>query len=110
MSRNHDLSKVGYALSAFRMACTELMEPLVRLLGIFGACLGKDREGVELVVRGRILGGAAGWKVGRNVRFIGPSIRYHIGARVIFYGNAYLNANGPDGCVTIGDDSHIDQF
>jgi acetyltransferase-like isoleucine patch superfamily enzyme len=33
-----------------------------------------------------------------------------IGENVCFYGNTYLNTNGPDGAIRIGDGSHFDQF
>jgi acetyltransferase-like isoleucine patch superfamily enzyme len=33
-----------------------------------------------------------------------------LGKDVVLYGNIYLDANGPDGRVTIGSSSHVDQF
>jgi acetyltransferase-like isoleucine patch superfamily enzyme len=99
-----------HPLNPMRLFLAELSEPLIRLGGWAGAALGKDREGVEMVLRGRLLGGSAAWKVGRNVRFAGPCGRFRMGERVSLYGNSYLNATGNAGALSIGSDSHVDQF
>jgi acetyltransferase-like isoleucine patch superfamily enzyme len=48
--------------------------------------------------------------LGRNVEFVGPRDRIEIGEGVTFHGNAYVNVNGDDGGLTIGDRTHLDQF
>lgn len=97
-------------VNTLALLCCGLMEPVFRMAGWAGALLGKDRDGVEMVLRGRVLGGSSKWKIGRNVRFIGPAERFSMGEGVCLYGNAYLNANGENGLVQIGPRSHVDQF
>lgn len=99
-----------YTLKTHRVLLSEVLEPVVRAFAIAASLLGKDREGVELVIRGRLLGGKMNWKIGRSVRFIGPAKRIAIGQNVIIYGNTVLNANGPQGRIHIGSDTHIDHF
>lgn len=97
-------------LSAIRVGVAGLLEPLVRLGGWLGLILGRDRHGVESVIRGRILGGSAGWRVGRSVEFVGPARQIRLGANTCLHGRAFLNAYGPKGSITVGPDSHVDQF
>lgn len=97
-------------LGRFRVFLAEVFEPGVRLLGWVGAIVGRDPEGVEMVLRGLLLGGAGGLRVGRNVRFVGRKGAIRLGRKVAFYGNTYVNANGPQGAVCIGEESHVDQY
>ncbi len=98
-------------LEPSRLALAAVLEPLVRVAGWVGAALGRDRDGVEMRIRGRILGGRTGWRIGRDVAFIGPPRRFRVGPHVTLYGRTYLNANGPEGAgITIGRLSHVDQF
>jgi hypothetical protein len=97
-------------ISSLRLFLLELLEPLVRLAGWLGAVAGKDRHGVEMVVRGMLFGGGYRWQVGRNVSSAGPASRFRFGKDVCFYGNAYPNANGPNAFVEIGRHTDIDQF
>lgn len=98
------------ALHPARLFFAELLEHFIRMAGWVGAVVGKDREGVELVLRGRILGGRATWRVGRNVRFVGACRQFRLGKNVCLYGNSYFNAGGPSGAILIGADSHVDQL
>ena len=98
------------AINAFRLFLLAILEPAVRLGGWVGRSVGKDQEGVEMVLRGLVLGGSCCWRIGRNVRFIGPPSRFRFGRDTVFYGNTYLNVNGPRGFVEMGDHSHVDQF
>lgn len=87
-----------------------LLELSAKLLGRLS---GREPHGVEAVLRGRLLGpGGAGarLRLGRNVQFVGPSSRFTIGANVSLSGNTYLNANGPQGSIAIGERTHVDQF
>lgn len=102
--------ELAYPLQTWRAACTEILEPLIRIAGLVGTIIGRNSDGVELRVRGLLLGGRAGWRIGRNVRFVGSRKRICLGRAVVFYGNAYVNAGGPVGRLTIGAGSHIDQF
>ena len=96
------------SLSGGRVFLAHVLEILTRLGGWTAAVRGIDREGAEAVIRGRLLGGAAHWRIGRNVRFIGPVGRFKLGDRVCLYGDTILNANGPRGFVSIGSDTHVD--
>jgi acetyltransferase-like isoleucine patch superfamily enzyme len=97
-------------LSSLRLFLAALCEPVVRCAAWFSGLIGKDREGLELVLRGAlIMPRSQRLKVGRLVRFCGPPRRIRIGTDVSFYGAAYLNANGPDGFLEIGNHTHIDQ-
>jgi acetyltransferase-like isoleucine patch superfamily enzyme len=97
-------------LKPWRIVLAGLCEPMVRAGGVLGLLLGKCPEGIELVLRGVLLGGRAGWRVGRNVRFVGPAGHFRFGRGVTLYGNAYINAYGESGAVKIGAHSHVDQF
>ena len=97
-------------LNPFRLFLTTLLEPAFRIGGFFAKILGWDQEGIEMNFRGRVLGGPAGWKVGRNVRFVGPCHRFRFGKKVCLFGNAYLNANGPEGFIEVGEQTHLDQY
>ncbi len=97
-------------LKGYRVLLAEALEPCIRLAAIAASWLRKDREGMELVLRGRVLGGGAGWRVGRRVQFIGPARRFGFGAGVILYGNTVLNANGSHGRIHIGSHTHVDHF
>ncbi len=90
------------------LAC--LLEPLFRCGSALGTALGRDRDGVEMVLRGKALGGKWNLRIGRGVRFVGPSRRFRLGKNVCLYGNSYLNANGPNGFVEIGEGSHVDVY
>jgi serine acetyltransferase len=91
----------------WRLALAALLEPLVRPTAFAATLFGKDREGVELVLRGYVgLGGHC--RLGRNVRFIGPAKNFTFGSHVTFYGNTVMNATGSSGKISIGSRSHID--
>jgi acetyltransferase-like isoleucine patch superfamily enzyme len=87
-----------------------MLDPVFRIGGWIARALGRDQDGIEMVLRGRVLGGSRKWLVGRHVRFVGPCKRFCFGSHVCFYGNIYLNANGLDGYIKIGEGTHIDQF
>lgn len=95
-------------LRPWRLALAALLEPAVRLAGWMGRLIGRDDDGTEMALRGRLLGGEYAWKVGRRVRFVGPCGRFQFGEDVCFFGDTYVNANGPEGFVRIGHHSHID--
>jgi acetyltransferase-like isoleucine patch superfamily enzyme len=97
-------------MSATRLLLLAILEPAVRVAGWVARFLGKDQEGAEMVLRGWLLGGSRRWRVGRNVRFIGPPARFRFGRGVTLYGGTYINVNGPNGLIEIGDGSHVDQF
>jgi len=87
-----------------------MMEPAIRFLALFAPLLRRDRDGVEMVLRGWGLMPFSKCKMGRSLRFVGPPSRYRMGPCVSLYGNTYMNANGPDGFIEIGEHSHVDQF
>ena len=93
-----------------RLFLTECLEPLVRLASWVAYLLGRDREGVEMVCRGWILGGGRRLRIGRNVHVVGPPARIRLGRNVTLYGNISLNANGQKGEVVIEEGTHIDQY
>jgi lipopolysaccharide/colanic/teichoic acid biosynthesis glycosyltransferase/acetyltransferase-like isoleucine patch superfamily enzyme len=95
-------------LSAARLHLTAWVEPLVRIAASVIALSGREVDAVEQRLRGRLLGGAAGWRVGRGVRFVGPPARFLLGPRVTLYGETYLNAGGPAGRIEVGPDTHVD--
>jgi acetyltransferase-like isoleucine patch superfamily enzyme len=98
-------------LSRWRAALTAALEPAVRLAGWLAVLAGRQADAVEMRLRGRILGGTAGWRVGRDVAFVGPLERIRLGPLVTLYGRAYLNASGPESAgISIGKHSHVDQF
>jgi acetyltransferase-like isoleucine patch superfamily enzyme len=99
-----------YPVSATRLFLCEGLDPLVRLLGHLAQLAGRDSEGTESALRGRILGWRRRWRIGRNVRFAGAPPAIRLGERVVFYGNTYLNAFGKCGAISIGEHTHIDQF
>jgi acetyltransferase-like isoleucine patch superfamily enzyme len=73
---------------------------------------GREPSGVEARLRGlgaRVAERGAGLRVGRNVQIVGPE-NVRLGREVSLHGNAYLNAAGPRGSLTIGDRTHVDQF
>lgn len=72
---------------------------------------GKEPWGVEARLRGLGYRDCAKGRVsiGRNVVVIGRR-SVELGDRVTLYGNAYLNAVGPGGRISIGTHSQIDQF
>ena len=86
-----------------------MSEPLVRAAAIAAWFLGKDREGVELVLRGAI-GLGRHCRLGRHVRFVGPPRNFGLGARVTLYGNTILNATGRGGRLDLGSGSHVDHY
>jgi acetyltransferase-like isoleucine patch superfamily enzyme len=90
------------------MFFAELSDIIARLGAKVAAVFGKEQEGVELILRGWQLFPGSKARIGRGVRFVGPSSRFRIGTDVCFYGNTYLNANGADGGVEIGSYTHID--
>ncbi len=95
-------------LSAMRLLIAEIFEPVIRLAGWAASAFGKDRDGAEMRIRGKIPGGPFGWRIGRNVRFVGPHLNYKLGRDISFYGDACLNANGPNGFIEIGAESHVE--
>lgn len=99
-------------LLAYRIFLAESMEPIVRLAAWAAYLIkGKDRDGFEAALRGALLGGRSkGWRIGRNIRFVGPTRNFTFGKNVTLYGNSYFNANGEKGYIAIGSNTHIDQF
>jgi acetyltransferase-like isoleucine patch superfamily enzyme len=93
-----------------RLLLSEVSEMPVRMLGWCATLVRCDRYGVEAALRGFLLGGSHGWRIGRAVQFHGPPARIRFGHRVCLYGNTIIDANGPDGYVTIGTDSHVDHL
>jgi carbonic anhydrase/acetyltransferase-like protein (isoleucine patch superfamily) len=72
----------------------------------------RERSGIEARLRGlwySLRFGTRGLRVGRNVQFVGTR-NMQIAENVTFHGNAYVNAAGPSGSLTIGKSSHFDQF
>jgi len=104
------MSTTLYPLSAARLLLSELLEPVIRLGGHLARLAGRDPEGTEIALRGRILGGGRGWRIGRNVRFTGPPSAIRLGERVTFYGNAFLSAHSKQGMISIGEQTHVDHF
>lgn len=98
----------GRRLSAARLLGAALGEPWIRAGAWVAAALGRDREAVERRLRGWLLGGAAGWRIGRGVRFVGPAGRFRLGPGVTLYGETRLDANAPEGRVEIGAGTHVD--
>jgi acetyltransferase-like isoleucine patch superfamily enzyme len=97
-------------LNASRLFLMEILEPLVRLASWLGPLIQRDQDGLAMALRGRVLAGSRQLAVGRNVNFVGPARRFRLGTGVTFFGNCYLNSNGPDGLVEIGRHTHVDQF
>ena len=93
-----------------RLFLTECLEPLIRLGSWLAYLLGRDREGVEMVLRGRTLGGGRKLRIGRNVHLVGPPAQIRLGRGVTLFGNIFLNANGQKGEVVIEEGTHIDQY
>lgn len=80
---------------------------------LLGRLSGREPHGVEAVLRGHLLGpsgAGARLRLGRNVQFVGPSSHFALGAGVSLSGNNYLNANGTQGSIAIGERTHVDQF
>jgi acetyltransferase-like isoleucine patch superfamily enzyme len=98
------------SISRFRLFSAAVLEPFVRVVGALAGLTGVDTDGAESVMRGGIIGGRSRWRISRGVRFVGPLRKIQIGQNVVFYGSTYLNSNGPNGFISIGADSHIDQF
>ena len=97
-------------LSAPRVFLMEALAPFVWFGGWLAVLARRDRERTAMVLRGRILAGSRRAAVGRNVHFVGPARRFYFGECVTLFGNCYLNSNGPNGFVQLGDHSHVDQF
>lgn len=98
-------------LSTTRILAAEFSETLFRLASLVAFAFGKDREGVEMRLRGAVLQSwRSQFRAGRQVRFVGIASRFAFGDRVCVYGNAYLNANGPNGAIRIGSGTHVDQY
>ncbi len=95
-------------LSAARLHLAAWLEPLVRIAASVIALSGREADAVEQRLRGQLLGGAAGWRVGRGVRFLGPPAHFLLGPRVTLYGGTWLNAGGPAGRIEVGPDTHLD--
>lgn len=108
--RAHGSSLVEHSrrLSAARLLGAALGEPWIRAGAWLAAALGRDREAVERRLRGWLLGGAAGWRIGRRVQFVGPAGRFSLGPGVTLYGETRLDANAPGGRVEIGAGTHVD--
>lgn len=96
------------ALTKLRLLAAEVCELPVRVLGWCAALTRRDRHATEAAMRGYLLGGSHRWRIGRGVQFHGPPARIRLGRRVCLYGNTIVDANGPEGYVTIGTDSHVD--
>jgi acetyltransferase-like isoleucine patch superfamily enzyme len=78
-----------------------------KILALFS---GRDSTGIETVLRGWMYRDRTDGKqlrIGRGVEFVGRG-NIHLGADVTLYGGSYLNANGPQGCIRIGDRTRID--
>jgi acetyltransferase-like isoleucine patch superfamily enzyme len=95
------------AVRIWRLALSAFFEPLLRLAACAASLFGKNREGAELVLRGR-LGLGAHCQLGRHVRLIGPAKNFRVGSHVTLYGNTVLDASGQRGRMSIGSGSHID--
>lgn len=81
-------------------------------VAFLGALFGFQQMGVELYLRGltyRKLSDGKKIHVGRFVVFVGRD-RIKLGENVCLYGFDYLNAEGDQGYIKIGERSHIDQF
>ncbi len=92
-----------------RLLAANVLEPLIRLAGVVGSSIGRDRHGVEMVIRGRLLAGSLGWRIGRRVEFCGKLSNICMGANVVLYGETWIDAGGPSGHVFIGAASHVDR-
>jgi acetyltransferase-like isoleucine patch superfamily enzyme len=95
-------------LNPVRRFLAGLFEPCFRCGGALGAFFGRDWDGVEMVLRGKVLGGKRNLRIGRGVRLVGPARRFRFGDGVCLYGNSYLNANGPNGFIEIQGGCHVD--
>ncbi len=72
----------------------------------------RERSGIEARLRGlwySLRFRTRRLRVGRNVQFVGTR-NIRIADGVAFHGNAYVNAVGEPGSLTIGKSSHFDQF
>lgn len=85
-------------------------EPIAGIAGLFGAALGRETSGSRARARGWLRFPAL-----RDRRLsIGPRVDFvakrniHLGDRVSFFGNTYLNAN--NGFIKVGSNTHVDQF
>ncbi len=74
---------------------------------LLAAVTGREPSGTENVLRGFLIFGKK-VQVGRYVEFVGRR-NIRVGDKVGFYGNNYLNANGQQGNITIGDHTHVDR-
>jgi len=87
-------------------------EPIAAMAGLIAPIIGKDVEGSRARARGWLISPSVRdsrlW-LGPRVEFVGKA-RIELGPRVSFFGNTYLNATGPNGFISIGENSHVDQF
>src|SRR5918993_734470 len=91
-----------------------IAEPIAQTASLLGRLSGRERTGLAARTRGflwsRIFRSKSNHlSLGRNVEFVGME-NIRLGTGVTFFGNTYLNANGPRGFIEIGDHTHIDQF
>jgi acetyltransferase-like isoleucine patch superfamily enzyme len=69
---------------------------------------GREYSGVESALRGMLMFPGTGARAGRGVEIVGKQ-NVHLGKHVVLYGSTYLNALGPHGRISIGDESRIDR-
>lgn len=94
-------------VGTLRQIVMNLLEPVTRSLGLLGPLFGRSRFGLEMVIRGWILGGTQRWRIGRRVEFDGAAIR--MGRNVVLYGDNWLDASGDRGHISIGNATRIDR-
>jgi len=100
----------SYPLRRGRLFLVALCEPLIRFAAGLISFIGKDSYGVEMRLRGIVLGGSLNWRIGRRVQFAGPLSKIRFGIDVTLYGNTYIDANGELGGVSIGRGTSVDHF
>ena len=87
-----------------------VFEPIAVIAGVLGATVGKETSGSRARARGWLRFPALKDRhlsIGPRVDFVGKR-NIHLGDRVSFFGNTYLNAN--EGFIKVGSNTHIDQF
>lgn len=93
-----------------RLMVVAVLEPVIRVAAWLAGLGGSRQEGLELRLRGLILGWSLGLRIGRNVRLIGSGARLRLGQNVTLYGNTVLNWGGREGRLEIGAGTHVDHF
>lgn len=82
------------------------------MAGLIGSIVGKDAEGFRARARGWLISPTLRdfhLSLGPRVELVGK-VNIELGPRVSLLGNTYLNANGANGFIRIGENSHVDQF